>query len=239
MFDQVVTGAVEHLDPDDPLRRSAVRQRRAVLAPREDPAVREEVTAEGITRGLTRTATRGGAGSRRASRCTEPRARARGSSATTCPLMTSISERPAGQVVEAHRRAGVRDGGRELGHVAQRVVEGELDPLGHAEPVGLRTCSRARPSRTPGSAISSPTVTSNTAHGGAEGHVAEELLPDHQAHVGERPDVEAGLAPRLLDAAGPGPSGRRASRRSGSVASLRGGRAPARGSTTRTPRRSR
>lgn len=29
MFDQVVTGAVAHLDPDDPLRRSAVRQRRA------------------------------------------------------------------------------------------------------------------------------------------------------------------------------------------------------------------
>ena len=29
MFDQVVTGAVEHLDPDDPLRRSALRQRRA------------------------------------------------------------------------------------------------------------------------------------------------------------------------------------------------------------------
>ncbi len=29
MFDQVVAGAVEHLDPDDPLRRSALRQRRA------------------------------------------------------------------------------------------------------------------------------------------------------------------------------------------------------------------
>ncbi len=29
MFDQVVTGAEEHLDPDDPLRRAAVRQRRA------------------------------------------------------------------------------------------------------------------------------------------------------------------------------------------------------------------
>ena len=28
MFDQVVAGAVEHLEPDDPLRRSAVRQRR-------------------------------------------------------------------------------------------------------------------------------------------------------------------------------------------------------------------
>jgi tetratricopeptide (TPR) repeat protein len=27
MFDEVVAGAVEHLDPDDPLRRSAVRQR--------------------------------------------------------------------------------------------------------------------------------------------------------------------------------------------------------------------
>ncbi len=29
MFDEVVAGAVEHLPPDDPLRRSAVRQRRA------------------------------------------------------------------------------------------------------------------------------------------------------------------------------------------------------------------
>ena len=29
MFDQVVAGAVEHLEPDDPFRRSAVRQRRA------------------------------------------------------------------------------------------------------------------------------------------------------------------------------------------------------------------
>jgi tetratricopeptide (TPR) repeat protein len=29
MFDQVVAGAVEHLDPDDPFRRSAIRQRRA------------------------------------------------------------------------------------------------------------------------------------------------------------------------------------------------------------------
>ena len=28
MFDQVVAGAVEHLEPDDPFRRSAVRQRR-------------------------------------------------------------------------------------------------------------------------------------------------------------------------------------------------------------------
>ena len=28
MFDEVVAGATEHLDPDDPLRRSAVRQRR-------------------------------------------------------------------------------------------------------------------------------------------------------------------------------------------------------------------
>jgi tetratricopeptide (TPR) repeat protein len=29
MFDQVVAGAVEHLEPDDPFRRSAIRQRRA------------------------------------------------------------------------------------------------------------------------------------------------------------------------------------------------------------------
>jgi len=29
MFDQVLKGAVEHLDPDDPFRRSAVRQKRA------------------------------------------------------------------------------------------------------------------------------------------------------------------------------------------------------------------
>ena len=29
MFDQVVAGAVKHLEPDDPFRRSAVRQRRA------------------------------------------------------------------------------------------------------------------------------------------------------------------------------------------------------------------
>ena len=29
MFDQVVAGAIEHLQPDDPFRRSAVRQRRA------------------------------------------------------------------------------------------------------------------------------------------------------------------------------------------------------------------
>jgi tetratricopeptide (TPR) repeat protein len=29
MFDQVVAGAVEHLEPDDPFRRSALRQRRA------------------------------------------------------------------------------------------------------------------------------------------------------------------------------------------------------------------
>ena len=29
MFDQVVAGALEHLEPDDPFRRSAVRQRRA------------------------------------------------------------------------------------------------------------------------------------------------------------------------------------------------------------------
>ena len=29
MFDQVVAGAVQHLEPDDPFRRSAVRQRRA------------------------------------------------------------------------------------------------------------------------------------------------------------------------------------------------------------------
>ncbi len=29
MFDEVVAGAIEHLDPDDPLRRSAVRQKRA------------------------------------------------------------------------------------------------------------------------------------------------------------------------------------------------------------------
>ena len=28
MFDEVVAGATEHLEPDDPLRRSAVRQRR-------------------------------------------------------------------------------------------------------------------------------------------------------------------------------------------------------------------
>jgi hypothetical protein len=28
MFDQVVAGAVEHLEPDDPFRRSAMRQRR-------------------------------------------------------------------------------------------------------------------------------------------------------------------------------------------------------------------
>jgi tetratricopeptide (TPR) repeat protein len=28
MFDQVVAGAIEHLEPDDPLRRSAIRQRR-------------------------------------------------------------------------------------------------------------------------------------------------------------------------------------------------------------------
>ncbi len=33
--------------------------------------------------------------------------------------------------------------------------------------------------------------------GGAEGHVAEELLPDHERHVGEGADVEAGLVPSL------------------------------------------
>jgi hypothetical protein len=29
MFDQVLKGAIEHLDPDDPFRRSALRQKRA------------------------------------------------------------------------------------------------------------------------------------------------------------------------------------------------------------------
>ena len=45
MFDQVVAGAVEHLEPDDPFRRSAVRQRRGVLAPREVLRSGPEVTS--------------------------------------------------------------------------------------------------------------------------------------------------------------------------------------------------
>ena len=51
----------------------------------------------------------------------------------------------------------------------------------------------------PGSDISSPTVTSNAAHGRAEGDVAQELFPDHEGDIGEGPDVEPGITPRLLD----------------------------------------
>ena len=50
-----------------------------------------------------------------------------------------------------------------------------------------------------GFAISSPTVTSNAAVGALKRHVAEELLPDHPVDVREGPDVEAGVAPHLLD----------------------------------------
>jgi tetratricopeptide (TPR) repeat protein len=50
MFDQVVAGAVEHLDPDDPFRRSAVRQRRAYWLlgkfPRFGKSHREESPSE-------------------------------------------------------------------------------------------------------------------------------------------------------------------------------------------------
>ena len=42
MFDQVVAGAVEHLEPDDPLRRSAAAATTGLLAPRQVLATRPE-----------------------------------------------------------------------------------------------------------------------------------------------------------------------------------------------------
>ncbi len=50
-----------------------------------------------------------------------------------------------------------------------------------------------------GFVISSPTVTSKAAVGALEGHVAEELLPDHAVDVSESPHVEAGVTPHPLD----------------------------------------
>ena len=144
----------------------------------------------------------------------------------------------SGEMVEAHRRAGVRNGGGEVGHVLQRVVERELDPHGDTEPVGLgRAAEGDPPSLGIGHQIAHRDVEDRTRS--AQRDVAEELLPDHERHVGEGSDVEAGVVPDPLQFAGRGRSGHRASRRSGSDASPRGGRGPARGSTTRIPRRSR
>src|SRR5271154_4001435 len=111
---------------------------------------------------------------------------------------------PAGQLVQAHRRAGVRDGGRELGDVAQRVFEGGPAPRGRPEPVGLRGAAERA---LPGLGIRHQLTHRDVEHGTgrAEGHVAEELLPDHEGDVGKGADVEAGLVPgprELLDAVG-------------------------------------
>ncbi len=60
MFDQVVAGAVEHLEPDDPFRRSAVRQRRGYWLLGKFSGVRPQVVSrEGREQLSTREATGG------------------------------------------------------------------------------------------------------------------------------------------------------------------------------------
>ena len=54
-------------------------------------------------------------------------------------------------MVESHRGAGVGDRGRELGDVAHRVVEAELDALRLPDAPRLDRCSRAPPPTLPGS----------------------------------------------------------------------------------------
>ena len=59
MFDEVVAGAVEHLEPDDPFRRSAVRQRRGYPSSASSPIRPQVVSREGREQLTNREATEG------------------------------------------------------------------------------------------------------------------------------------------------------------------------------------
>src|SRR6516165_5039553 len=101
-------------------------------------------------------------------------------------------------MVESHRRAGVRNGRCELGHVEKGIVEGELDALRNAQLIGLRCASQCN---LPGAGICH-----QLAHGDvedctwcAECDVAQELFPNHHVHVCKGPDVKPVVVPESLD----------------------------------------
>src|SRR6185437_5459081 len=102
------------------------------------------------------------------------------------------------QVVESHRRTRVGDGCSELGYVAQRIIERKHDPLCQPELVGLGRAPQRGP---PGVRVCHQLADRDVEYGTrcAKGYVAEELLPNHHAHVGEGADVEPRVEPESFD----------------------------------------